>query len=105
MRELGVPDTDSNRKFLSAWHKEEGGAHNNPFNTSKSGYGGVSFNRDGVKNYPSMEAGVQATAATIRLPAYRGILNAMKRGNAGHEAAQALVNSHWGTKGAVLHYV
>jgi hypothetical protein len=100
--ELGVKDTKANRDFINAWQHHEGGAKFNPLNTSMRAAGAYSFNHDGVKAYPSMETGVHATAATLRLPAYRGILTALKNGNDAHGAAAALQRSPWGTKGNIM---
>jgi len=96
---LGAPSTPGNLQFLDAWSKAEGGgATNNPFNTTLGGVKGASsYNPVGVQNYPTPQAGIQATLDTLRNGRYGGIVGALKQGGDPMAAAKALTASPWGT--------
>ncbi len=97
LKKLGLPVTAANLKFLDAWQKAEGGSPDNPFNTTEPGAGATTFNSAGVKRYPSMQEGLDATAKTLALPAYQSIRDALARGNDAHACAVALAGTPWGT--------
>lgn len=83
---LGAPDTPANRASLAAWMAREepsaDWAHwNNPFNTTLDAPGASSQNSVGVKAYPSLSAGLQATIDTLDSGAYNAIILALRSGN------------------------
>jgi hypothetical protein len=102
LKKLGAPVTPENMRFLDAWQKAEGGSQDNPFNTTQNAEGARRFNSVGVKRYPSMEIGVDATVKTLTNGHYGEILDALQRGNSAHQAAVAVENSPWGTRDGVL---
>jgi hypothetical protein len=73
---LGLPHTRSTHDFLVAWSQVEGTkAQYNPLATTLRQPGSTSFNSVGVQNYPTPEAGVQATADTLKgYPAVLAVL-------------------------------
>ena len=118
---LGLPITSANLTFLDAWQQAESGnpggtagaTHDdalfNPFNTTEDltpqqRYNGdaapTAVNYNGgypVKSYASFQDGLNATAMSLQNGDYAGILAALKQGTDPNAAAQALVNSNWGT--------
>ena len=77
----GFPKTAANLQSLVAWALNEGGGGaNNPLNTTQGGPGATDFNSVGVKNFPSVAEGVQATVATIRNGYYPNILSDLASG-------------------------
>jgi len=103
LRELNAPYTWQTDKFMRAWAQSEGSlAKNNPFATTMPAQGATNFNSVGVKNYPTWESGVEATAKTIRLSHYTKFLDALRRGASATEIATALALSPWGTGKLVL---
>lgn len=106
---LGSPLTTNNVQKLEAWNACEGNAAgqsglpiNNPFNTTLAGYGGVSVNSAGVKDYPSWQNGATATVYTIRLPAYAAILSNLRSDGTQSDFASAVGGSGWGTNGGCI---
>ncbi|MHB2020016.1 MAG: hypothetical protein ACYCW6_24015, partial [Candidatus Xenobia bacterium] len=97
LQKIGAPVTPDNLKFLDAWQKAEGGSADNPFNTTQNAPGATTFNSAGVKRYPSVQEGLNATAQTLTNGMYNNIVGALKQGNNAHGAAVALANSPWGT--------
>jgi Peptidase family M23. len=82
---MGFPVTKANLRFLSSWQAQEGGAtHNsatfNWFNTTR-GSQFPSINSVGVRAYPSFNAGITETAATLNNGNYNDILAGLKAGN------------------------
>lgn len=80
---LGAPINNANLAFIMGWIRAEGTeAQWNPLATTKKGFGEVSeFNSIGVKNYPTADAGIAASVATLRLGYYPTILKALLAGN------------------------
>jgi hypothetical protein len=105
LKRLGLPDTPANMAFLDAWQKAEGGSADNPFNTTQNAPGARTFNGIGVKRYPSVEVGVEATAKTLKNGYYNEILSAMKRGDNAHVTAIAVSHTPWGTGRGVARIV
>jgi len=101
---LGVNLTPAVNQYFNAWAQAEGGgATNNPFNTTMSGYGATgNYNSVGVKNYGSSQQGLQATAATLMNGKYGNIMQALRQGTNARQMALALANSPWGTGALVL---
>ena len=69
---LRAPTTRRNRQAMIAWMQTEGyGGKNNPLNTTMPMPGSTIFNTHGVRNYVSIDDGVEAAredAAPIRRP-------------------------------------
>lgn len=81
---LDASDSTSNRIFLTAWAKAEGGsAHFNPLNTTLKLPGALTYNQAGVRSYLDGIQGICATALTLRLPAYAGIVRDLRVGELG----------------------
>lgn len=97
LQKLNLPVTAANLAFLSAWQKAEGGSADNPFNTTQDAPGATNFNSIGVKRYPSVAEGLDATAETLNNGYYGGILAALRQGSDPMVAARALADSPWGT--------
>lgn len=97
LEKLGLPATEKNLAFLDKWQKAEGGSPDNPFNTTQGAPGARNFNSVGVKRYPSIDIGVEATAKTLKNGHYNSILHALGREDA-NSAAAAVRQSPWGTK-------
>ena len=67
LAELGAPATDLNLRFLLGWMAREGTtAAYNPLATTLAMPGATQFNSVGVRNYPTLQVGVDATARTLR---------------------------------------
>ena len=82
LQQINAPLTKQNVAFLDAWQQSEGGtAANNPLNTTQPASGASDYNSVGVKNYPSPNVGIQATAQTLQNGRYPIILSALRSGN------------------------
>lgn len=94
---LSCPLSEVNVDALQWWADSEGMplSENNWLATTISGFGGYVVNGVGVKAYPSVQAGVDATAATLRYPAYRNVINALQNGNSFQEIWSAVNSSPW----------
>jgi hypothetical protein len=78
---LGAEPTKGNMSFFYAWRQAEGGtAANNPFNTTMKMPGATKYkdNTHGVKNYKSVEDGIEATCKTLKLRYYTDIVDGLK---------------------------
>ena len=63
---LRAPTTRRNRQAMVAWMQTEGyGGKNNPLNTTMPMPGSTIFNTHGVRNYVSIDDGVEAAARTL----------------------------------------
>lgn len=92
--------TEATLGFLEAWHRAEGGSASfNWLNTTQPADGATNYNSVGVKNYPSYEAGIQATAVTLQNGFYPRTL-------AGLASNQPVVDDGemgvWGTGGGAV---
>jgi hypothetical protein len=119
LQRLGVPVSPENVDFITSWEAAEGGHWNNsatynPLNTTLhmpgSGPMGGNPNQNGgdpVQAYTSWQQGLDATVNTITHSRYSGIIQALHANNP-QAAAQAAVNSGWGTHniqlGSGAHY-
>ena len=110
LRRIGAPPTEENLLFMEAWRHSEGGrAAFNPFNTTRKSKepGYSNYAKAGEKNFPSKEAGIQATVDTLNKGIYRHIVAALKKGDSAKEVALALsrpdaaTGLQWGTKDLV----
>ena len=101
LADLGAKETPEKIKFLKAWRQAEGGkAKNNPFNTTRDipGEEDTIYNSHGVRNYPTRQEGLDATVATLRLPAYKEIVDLLKRDDVtADEIANSQALKTWGT--------
>ena len=83
LKQLNAPITQNNLDLLNIWSRFEGGnAKFNPLNTTKKAIGTTDFNSAGVKNYPDMQTGIDATAKTLKLQYYTPILYALQNNKA-----------------------
>jgi hypothetical protein len=79
LQKLGAPTTNENLKFLYAWRQSEGKSGKyNPFNTTQSMSNSTNFNSVGVKNYASMDDGLNATIKTLNNGRYGCIIDGLK---------------------------
>lgn len=82
LHEIGAPVTKANLRFLNAWaHREGTSAKNNPLATTQPEHGSTSFNSVGVQNYPTLNLGAKATAATLENGYYDDVLKALRTGH------------------------
>lgn len=98
---LGAPVTKDNMLFFYAWRQAEGGeATNNPFNTTKNRDGATPYktNPDGVKNYPTIQDGIQATCDTLKLSYYTDIVDGLKNDVGLYNLSRMKSIYTWGTK-------
>jgi peptidoglycan hydrolase-like protein with peptidoglycan-binding domain len=105
LKSIGANVTDEKMTFLKAWRQAEGGrSRNNPFNTTKDmPIDGVSnYNSVGVKNYPTRQAGLEATVKTLMLPYYKDLVAKLKNDNiTATDLADTDDLSTWGTGSGV----
>lgn len=105
---LNIQPTPVNLRLLASWIWSEkphgagdGWQWNNPLNTTMAGYGGVDVpgNPAGVKQYPSQAAGVAATVATLKLPYYATLIQALEtsKPDVFFSAAGKAAIQTWGT--------
>jgi cell wall-associated NlpC family hydrolase len=104
---LGIPLTQQNIKFLSAWQQAEGGsASYNPLNTTQPANGATAYNSNGgnpVKNYLSPQQGIRATAQTLANGHYDNLLGMLRSGKATAAQLASQPDLHvWGTGSGVL---
>lgn len=97
---LGVPITRDNMLFFYAWRQSEGGqATNNPFNTTKKMEGATPYgtNVAGVKNYPTIQMGIDATCETLKLGNYTDIVDGLKNDVGLYKLSRMSSLEKWGT--------
>lgn len=81
LKTLKANGNTENRRLLKAWGRAEGGsASNNPLNTTYEWPGATVYNSAGVKNYPTGTIGIAATADTLELEFYKGIVADLRAG-------------------------
>lgn len=104
LAELGAPVTPNTLNFLRAWQRAEGGtAAFNPLNTTLSAPGATAYNSVGVRDYPSANEGIRATAQTLQGPYrnYAEIVEGLRRNLDAGKLASLVAGSPWGTGGGV----
>lgn len=84
LRRMGAPITPENLNFLQTWQRYEGGHTNNDasfnwLNTTRGA--GRPINSVGVKAFPSYEAGIANTVATILNGRYGDIAGGLRAGD------------------------
>lgn len=96
---LGAPICGDNLTILVAWQTAEGtAAAHNPLATTHDFAGATNFNSVGVKNYPSLRAGLDATIETLDGPqtyGYGAILDGLGACAPAMTTAQAINASAW----------
>ena len=86
--------------FFYAWRQSEGGtAANNPFNTTMKMPGATTYknNTHGVKNYKSVEQGIEATCKTLKLHYYTDIVDGLKNDVGLKKLSRMSSIKTWGT--------
>ena len=97
---VGAPITKDNMLFLYAWRQSEGGeATNNPFNTTKKMEGATLYGKNaaGVKNYPTVQDGINATCETLKLGYYTDIVDGLKNDVGLYKLSRMSSIDKWGT--------
>jgi peptidoglycan hydrolase-like protein with peptidoglycan-binding domain len=95
---LGAPVSGENMKFMIAWRQAEGsGGKNNPFNTTQNMPGAFSMNTHGVKNYRTLEDGINATIKTLKNGRYDCIVNGLINDIGAENIAKCESLKTWGT--------
>lgn len=98
LRGLNLSPTYDRMRYLTAWRLAEGGrATWNPFNTTWAGGSAGNFNAVGVKHYPTREAGLHATIATLRLRYYTDLRARLERDDPAEVVAESPNLRTWGT--------
>lgn len=85
---------------IVAWGLAEGSdALNNPLDTTEPAPGATNYNQDGVKNYPSLQVGLEAVYATLHNGRYAPILACLAdpSGSSAMALAAAVGRTPWGT--------
>lgn len=103
LQKLNAPVTQNNLQFFNEWAKyERSNSQYNTLNTTLNKPGATNFNSAGVKNYPNLETGIQATADTLKLKYYKPIVYALQNNKAFsyYQGNQDIINSlnTWGTR-------
>jgi len=96
----GWPATGCNTGAVVAWERAEGStpAWHNLLDTTLREPGSHPVNSVGVQAYPSVQAGLAATVATLRGGPYGPILAALAAGDNAQAVADAVAASPWGTE-------
>jgi len=104
LSKLGAPQCQDNLTALVAWQVAEGtAAAYNPLATTHYMPGSTAFNPIGVRNFSSLEVGLQATVETLQLPVssygYGAILYDLRPGRHhrdGHQRVVVVPGMRWG---------
>jgi hypothetical protein len=104
---LVLPKTEENVRAVTSWERAESGdppnaGQWNPLNTTQDWPGAWQFNSVGVKNYPTMRAGIGANAKALTNGRYGPVLTALESGVSAQAVTRAVEQSPWGTKNIVL---
>jgi len=109
LAKIGAKPTQRNLWATVSWIQAEGGtAKFNPLNTTLSMPGSTLYNSVGVRNYKTLEQGVEATAHTLNYGADRGIYGykpirrRLRRSAWAKWTLLAVERSVWGTGGLAL---
>lgn len=80
LTQLGAPVSQNNLDFFNRWAQfEKSNSQYNTLNTTLNKPGATNFNSVGVKNYPNLPTGIQATADTLKLRYYAPIVSALRQ--------------------------
>lgn len=106
---IDAPVTQRNLWAVVSWCQAEGSeARFNPLATTQEMPGATNFNYKGVKNYKTLEQGVEATAKTLNYGAdrdiygYKPIRRRLRRNVWAYWTLRAVEDSIWGTGGLAL---
>lgn len=106
---LNAPTDQNSINKMTAWNACEGNdagksglGINNPFNTTLDYGGGVSVNSAGVKSYPTLAIGIQATLQTLQASRYSAVVQNLQKGGTNGAFANAVGSSGWGTSGSCI---
>lgn len=109
LHRLDAPVNRRNLLVLISWMQAEGGsARFNPLNTTKNVPDATDYNWVGVKNYPTLSVGLDASVATLEYGAshdlygYRPIRKLLRAGARPKRTLRAVERSDWGTGGLAL---
>lgn len=94
---LNAPQSNLCIDALQWWADSEGmpAYANNWLATTEDGYGGVPYNSTGVKAYPTITDGVDATAATLGAGTYRNLVAALQSGTSLQDIWSEVNSSPW----------
>jgi len=97
---IDAPPCPDNLVVVVAWQVAEGtAAAHNPLATTHDMPGSTDFNSVGVQNFPTVEAGLEATVATLynglSIYGYGAILDALARCASARTTAEAINASSW----------
>lgn len=98
LRALGAPASRANLVVVVAWETAEyTEATWNPLATTMSMPGATTYNSHGVKNYSSMEQGIEATIKTLRRPGhgYERIVAGLLSSADSMSTGEAIRDSDW----------
>jgi hypothetical protein len=109
---IRAPITHKNLVAMVAWMAAEGGPQTrqatwNPLNTTMPWTGSTIFNAVGVRNYPSLNDGLEASIKTIKLPGvgYEAIIRRLRKSANPGRTLDAVETSSWGTGGLAARIV
>ena len=97
LHKMGASANSTTISCLNLWAKSEGmdSRYNNWLATTMNCCGGVSINRVGVRAYPNLDMGVEATWRTLSGTRYRGVVAAFRRGGPAMAIWRAIHDSPW----------
>lgn len=103
---IGAPLNTVTYTAIKLWAESEGMASsdNNPLATTYACCGGVSINSDGVKRYPTVANGAEATAITLLLKPYAEVVSAFQAGKSMGDIYTAINASPWCARCQNGHY-
>jgi hypothetical protein len=95
---MSAPRSTANLLAIVAWMQAEGSkARFNPLATTMAAPGATNFNSTGVKNYPSLSSGIEATVKTLAQERFVPLWTAIQSGRSGTGILKAVADSAWGT--------
>lgn len=98
LAKIDRPITAANVLAVVTWASAENSqAACNPLDTTEPWPGSTDYNEVGVKNYASLDDGINATAATIGLGYYTTVMAALADGASAANVCDAVARSAWGT--------
>ncbi len=97
---MGWSQSLNNIDVIVAWEAAEGSqAQFNPLDTEEGGQPGESdYNSVGVKNYPTLDEGLQAVYDTLTNGLYANVLNCFARSEVAQTTTAAIDQCPWGTR-------
>jgi len=96
---IDKPLTNNNVQSMVVWAVSESSqAHWNIWDTTEDYPGATDYNSAGVKNYPDIDAGLNAFKATINNGRYPMILQCLSESAPPAVTCNAIANTPWGSK-------